>query len=50
MRVMRVDHLVLTVKNIEVTSQFYSKVLGMDIVTFGEGAIVISGVWRDIAM
>lgn len=42
MKVMRVDHLVLTVKNIEVTSQFYSKVLGMDIVTFGEGRIALT--------
>jgi catechol 2,3-dioxygenase-like lactoylglutathione lyase family enzyme len=29
------DHLVLTVKDINVTSDFYSKVLGMEILTFG---------------
>ncbi|KAK4810084.1 hypothetical protein QYF61_007906 [Mycteria americana] len=30
----RLDHLVLTVKNIEDTVAFYSKVLGMEVVTF----------------
>lgn len=29
------DHLVLTVKNIETTASFYSRVLGMGIITFG---------------
>ncbi|HMD14942.1 MAG TPA: VOC family protein, partial [Bacteroidota bacterium] len=29
------DHLVLTVKDIKVTSDFYSRVLGMEIATFG---------------
>jgi len=36
MRIKRLDHLVLTVKNIEETCKFYSKVLGMEIVDFGE--------------
>jgi catechol 2,3-dioxygenase-like lactoylglutathione lyase family enzyme len=36
MKLDRLDHLVLTVKNIAVTCEFYSKVLGMDVVTFGE--------------
>ncbi|BAY85379.1 glyoxalase/bleomycin resistance protein/dioxygenase [Calothrix parasitica NIES-267] len=31
----RIDHLVLTVGNIEATCNFYSKVLGMEVVTFG---------------
>jgi catechol 2,3-dioxygenase-like lactoylglutathione lyase family enzyme len=31
------DHLVLTVADIEVTCAFYSRVLGMTIVTFGGG-------------
>ncbi|WP_411342738.1 VOC family protein [Paenibacillus sp. WLX1005] len=31
------DHLVLTVKNIEATLQFYENVLGMRVETFGEG-------------
>lgn len=31
------DHLVLTVANIEATCAFYQRVLGMNVVTFGEG-------------
>jgi catechol 2,3-dioxygenase-like lactoylglutathione lyase family enzyme len=30
------DHLVLTVKNIEETCRFYSQVLGMQVITFGK--------------
>jgi len=37
MRIERLDHLVLTVQSIEKTCDFYSKVLGMEIITFGEG-------------
>jgi catechol 2,3-dioxygenase-like lactoylglutathione lyase family enzyme len=37
MRIDYIDHLVLTVKNIETSSNFYSKVLGMESVTFGAG-------------
>nr|WP_285855103.1 VOC family protein [Paenibacillus cellulositrophicus] len=33
----RLDHLVLTVSNIDQTCEFYSRVLGMQTVTFGEG-------------
>lgn len=33
----RIDHLVLTVRSIEATCRFYSQVLGMEVVTFGEG-------------
>lgn len=33
----RLDHLVLTVKDLNVTCDFYNQVLGMQIVTFGEG-------------
>jgi catechol 2,3-dioxygenase-like lactoylglutathione lyase family enzyme len=33
----RLDHLVLTVNNIDVTCDFYHRVLGMQVVTFGEG-------------
>lgn len=33
----RLDHLVLTVADISVTCEFYSRVLGMDIVTFDDG-------------
>ena len=35
MEIVRLDHLVLTVKNIEVTCEFWSRVLGMQIETFG---------------
>ena len=33
----RIDHLVLTVRSIESSCAFYSRVLGMDVVTFGAG-------------
>lgn len=36
MKIERLDHLVLTVKNIEETCRFYSTVLGMEIVDFGK--------------
>ena len=32
-----IDHVVFTVKDINATCEFYSKVLGMETVTFGEG-------------
>lgn len=32
----RIDHLVLTVKNIDATIRFYTEILGMDVVTFGD--------------
>ncbi len=35
MSIDRLDHLVLTVQNIQVTCDFYSRVLGMKVVTFG---------------
>jgi catechol 2,3-dioxygenase-like lactoylglutathione lyase family enzyme len=37
MRIDRLDHLVLTVRDIGATCEFYSRVLGMQVVTFGEG-------------
>lgn len=37
MEIERLDHLVLTVKDIDRTCQFYTEVLGMERVTFGEG-------------
>jgi catechol 2,3-dioxygenase-like lactoylglutathione lyase family enzyme len=37
MRVVSLDHLVLTVRNLEVTCAFYASVLGMEVVTFGAG-------------
>ena len=37
MRVERLDHLVLTVKNVEISCAFYTKVLGLQEVTFKGG-------------
>jgi len=37
MRVDRIDHIVLTVRDIGATCEFYARVLGMRVVTFGEG-------------
>ena len=37
MKIERLDHLVLTVKDIEATCQFYEQVLGMDVIIFGSG-------------
>jgi len=36
MKIDRLDHLVLTVKDIAATCEFYSNALGMDVITFGE--------------
>ena len=33
----RLDHFVLTVKNVDATCGFYDQVLGMDVKTFGDG-------------
>lgn len=37
MQIDHIDHLVLTVADIEATVDFYTRVLGMQLVTFGEG-------------
>ena len=37
MQIERLDHLVLTVADIARTCEFYSRVLGMEVTTFGEG-------------
>jgi catechol 2,3-dioxygenase-like lactoylglutathione lyase family enzyme len=37
MRIDRIDHFVLTVENIQNTCDFYSRVLGMSVATFGPG-------------
>jgi catechol 2,3-dioxygenase-like lactoylglutathione lyase family enzyme len=37
MNIARLDHLVLTVADIERTCAFYTQVLGMEVVTFGAG-------------
>lgn len=35
MRIDRIDHLVMTVQNIDDSCKFYSSVLGMEVITFG---------------
>jgi catechol 2,3-dioxygenase-like lactoylglutathione lyase family enzyme len=37
MKIDSIDHVVFTVKDINATCEFYTKVLGMGVVTFGEG-------------
>jgi catechol 2,3-dioxygenase-like lactoylglutathione lyase family enzyme len=37
MRIDRLDHLVLTVADVDATVDFYTRVLGMEPVTFGDG-------------
>jgi catechol 2,3-dioxygenase-like lactoylglutathione lyase family enzyme len=37
MKVETIDHIVLTVRDINTTVDFYSRILGMEIITFGEG-------------
>ena len=37
MKIDWLDHFVLTVKDISVTCEFYSNVLGMNVISFGEG-------------
>jgi len=37
MQIERLDHLVLTVADIARTCEFYTRVLGMEVATFGEG-------------
>ena len=37
MKIDRLDHLVLTVADIDKTCEFYTRVLGMTVVTFGAG-------------
>jgi catechol 2,3-dioxygenase-like lactoylglutathione lyase family enzyme len=37
MHVDHIDHVVLTVRDIEATCAFYARVLGMEVVTFGDG-------------
>jgi catechol 2,3-dioxygenase-like lactoylglutathione lyase family enzyme len=36
-RIDRIDHFVLTVRDIDATCDFYSRVLGMEVVRFGAG-------------
>jgi catechol 2,3-dioxygenase-like lactoylglutathione lyase family enzyme len=38
----RIDHLVLTVRDIDATCEFYSRVLGMNNVAFGAGRVALT--------
>lgn len=42
MKIDSVDHLVLTVQDIETTASFYARVLGMEIITFGDDRKALS--------
>ena len=42
MPITSLDHLVITVADIEATSAFYTRVLGMEEITFGEGRKALS--------
>ena len=42
MNINRLDHLVLTVADIATTCNFYSRVLGMGVVTFGAGRTALT--------
>ena len=42
MKIDSIDHVVFTVKDIDATCEFYAKVLGMAITTFGEGRKALS--------
>jgi len=41
MNITSIDHIVLTVKDIDVTAEFYESVLGMVVETFGEGRVAL---------
>ncbi len=42
MKIDRLDHLVLTVRDIDQTCRFYTMALGMEVVTFGSGRRALS--------
>ncbi|MGR5334416.1 VOC family protein [Vibrio gigantis] len=42
LEISHLDHLVLTVKDIEITVDFYQRVLGMKPIQFGEGRVALS--------
>ena len=41
MNIKNLDHLVLTVSSIEATVKFYTEVLNMEVINFGEGRIAL---------
>ncbi len=42
MKIDRIDHVVFTVRDIDATCAFYSRVLGMSVVTFGAGRTALA--------
>ncbi|MEL6231466.1 MAG: VOC family protein [Cyanobacteria bacterium J06627_3] len=42
MQINRIDHIVMTVNSVDVTCEFYSRVLGMDVITFAQGRKALS--------
>lgn len=42
MKIDSLDHLVLTVKDVDATASFYSRVLGMETIAFGGGRMALS--------
>ena len=42
MEIQRLDHLVLTVRDLEATCEFYTRLLGMRVVTFGNNRKALS--------
>ena len=42
MKIDRIDHIVLTVRDINAACEFYSRVLGMKVIVFGEGRKALS--------
>jgi catechol 2,3-dioxygenase-like lactoylglutathione lyase family enzyme len=45
MRITSIDHIVLTVADIEKTVQFYTEVLGFELITFGDNRKALS-LWK----
>ncbi len=41
MKIDRIDHFVLTVRDVEASAAFYARVLGMERVAFGEGRLAL---------
>lgn len=42
MKIDAIDHVVLTVRDVQATCDFYGKVLGMEVVRFGEGRVALA--------
>ena len=42
MKINRIDHIVMTVNSVDVTCEFYSRALGMDVITFDQNRKALS--------